>query len=54
MAKKKRKKKKAKPRDEFMLRLINGATKSGVAKDRKKEKNKYLTRNKVKENENDR
>jgi hypothetical protein len=45
---KKPKKKVIKTRDYLMKRLIEGATKSGVHKDHKKDKNKYASRQKVK------
>lgn len=38
-------------RDELMLRLINGATKGGVQKDRRKEEDKYRARRRVKPDE---
>lgn len=38
-------------RDELMLRLINGATKAGIEKDRKKEQEKYQARKKVRSDE---
>jgi hypothetical protein len=38
-------------RDELMVRLINGATKTGPEKDRKKDENRKRARRKVKEDE---
>jgi hypothetical protein len=43
------KKKRIKTRDPLIQRLINGATKGGAHKDRKKEKNKKKCRTKVTE-----
>ena len=39
--------KQIKTRDYFMLQIINGATKAGVHKDKRKEKNKKECRKKV-------
>lgn len=42
-----KKKKKNNGRDYLMVAVINGVTKAGVEKDRKKEENKKLARKKV-------
>lgn len=49
MKKNKNKKKPIKTRDYNMVNIINGATKAGVHKDRKKEANKYAAREEVDE-----